>query len=1267
MPTTEKGYDWGAFLESDPLDENPPLSPSAFGKQLLAVNDATGALTLLGISALTIPDPTGQTGKFLTTDGINLSWATASGGGGSGLTGGTSGHVITASGATTIQDSGVVLTNLQTKNGALALAGFSSITGTIAESNVANLTTDLAAKQPLDSDLTAIAALTTTSFGRGLLTETNAASIRSTIGAGTSSFSGLFTGLDFTSSNLTSIATRNFSDLQSKPTTLGGYGITDSITLDANSVVSSPASVYFAGKLAYGADDHIDRQTQLHYSAGVVTDQTLYTTLTHTSSGTYVRNTNNWLRGTSTNGLVDLTSIAVYNSVNTLFGVTLISPRHFLFYYPAGMANGTTIRFVTNTNTIVSRTVSSTTSADTFFGIGKLDSDLPNTISFAKVLPALVSNNSQIGRALAFVSTADQKVWIADQGVMGATSGLTDSLKSLYPLRASIFKLLGYPSTSDRGSPYFYVFDRELVLAGIGNEDDGGFYSVNFSHAAINAAMTTLGGGYQLTDYASTVLPPHVPIETQSGIAPDGASVPQGVTLHDANGKAVLDLGARIIYDINGSELAEINGAGTWAFQVLPTYSGTPLATTDDIPTGVSYDADNLSELTDFAAARTNLGLVIGTNVQAYDSGLGLVKPAVAVVAVSNLTLSGEQTIDGITTSSSLVLCTAQTTGANNGPWISNSGAWTRPTWYSTGSTTQAPQFLTTFVRLGTTYQGSTWRMTTAAVTIGTTTTTWVQTPIALGNLGGLGTGVATALAINTGSAGAFLLNNGSAANLTSFPTLNQNTSGSAASLSATLVPGSGGTGLTSYAIGDLLYASGSTTLSKLADVATGSVLVSGGVTTAPAWSSTPTFTATNVTGLPITGITSSTSAQLRTLLSDENGTGVALFDSNTGQTLATPVINGLPTGTGVASAATASTLVARDSSGNINVNSVNHGYATTVTAAGTTTLTVASANLQYFTGSTTQTVVLPVTSTLVLGQRFIIANLSTGAVTVNSSGSNAVFVLSGGATATFTCILTSGTTAASWNAASAPINISGTSDGTKSLPAVRGSDSDSGMFFSGNTTGFSVDGAYIMNVTGGTTNVRLGGDRSLGWTQLGTDASGTIVTKIQPNSDGVFELNNGTTGQWIPLLLGKRDSGTTTVVDGITLGHQSSGTPAAGLGIGMLFNINSSTTADQNAARIAALWTDATHATRSADTVFYNVNSAAALAETFRIKANGVTVHTAPDRLKGYTVAGLPAGTQGDTAFATDLLTPTFLTAAVGGGAIVGPVFYNGTAWVSY
>lgn len=49
------------------------------------------------------------------------------------------------------------------------------------------------------------------------------------------------------------------------------------------------------------------------------------------------------------------------------------------------------------------------------------------------------------------------------------------------------------------------------------------------------------------------------------------------------------------------------------------------------------------------------------------------------------------------------------------------------------------------------------------------------------------------------------------------------------------------------------------------------------------------------------------------------------------------------------------------------------------------------------------------------------------------------------------------------------------------------------------------------------------------------------------------------------------------------------------------------------------------------------------------------------------YTVATLPAaGTAGRRAYVTDATTPTFLGALTGGGAVVCPVFDNGTAWVA-
>jgi hypothetical protein len=96
--------------------------------------------------------------------------------------------------------------------------------------------------------------------------------------------------------------------------------------------------------------------------------------------------------------------------------------------------------------------------------------------------------------------------------------------------------------------------------------------------------------------------------------------------------------------------------------------------------------------------------------------------------------------------------------------------------------------------------------------------------------------------------------------------------------------------------------------------------------------------------------------------------------------------------------------------------NATLNGWSTTATAAGTTTLTNTSSHQQEFTGSTTQTVVLPVTSTLALGWGFEIINNSTGSLTVNSSGGNLVGTITGGTSASLVCTLTSGTTAASWD-----------------------------------------------------------------------------------------------------------------------------------------------------------------------------------------------------------------------------------------------------------
>lgn len=90
--------------------------------------------------------------------------------------------------------------------------------------------------------------------------------------------------------------------------------------------------------------------------------------------------------------------------------------------------------------------------------------------------------------------------------------------------------------------------------------------------------------------------------------------------------------------------------------------------------------------------------------------------------------------------------------------------------------------------------------------------------------------------------------------------------------------------------------------------------------------------------------------------------------------------------------------------------------FATIATAAGTTTLTASSAAYMRFTGVLAQTVTLPVVSTLEAGWYYEIENVSTGLITVNSSGGNLLATIPPGATARIRCILITGTTAASWS-----------------------------------------------------------------------------------------------------------------------------------------------------------------------------------------------------------------------------------------------------------
>jgi hypothetical protein len=143
----------------------------------------------------------------------------------------------------------------------------------------------------------------------------------------------------------------------------------------------------------------------------------------------------------------------------------------------------------------------------------------------------------------------------------------------------------------------------------------------------------------------------------------------------------------------------------------------------------------------------------------------------------------------------------------------------------------------------------------------------------------------------------------------------------------STITAAKGGTGQTSYAVGDLLYANTTTTLAKLPDVATGNALISGGVGVAPSYGkigltthvsgTLPTANGgTNLTSFTANGVVyaSSTSALATGSVLNFDGASLKIGTTGTafggGERLSIQTANGGASTTGTGIQGTNSTLV---------------------------------------------------------------------------------------------------------------------------------------------------------------------------------------------------------------------------------------------------------------------------------------------------------------------------------------------------------------------
>ena len=209
-------------------------------------------------------------------------------------------------------------------------------------------------------------------------------------------------------------------------------------------------------------------------------------------------------------------------------------------------------------------------------------------------------------------------------------------------------------------------------------------------------------------------------------------------------------------------------------------------------------------------------------------------------------------------------------------------------------------------------------------------------------------------------------------------------------------------------------------------------------------------------------------------------------------------------------------------------------GFTTTVSSATPVVLDNTSTYLQVFTGNVFQTVNLPVVSTLQLGWSYKIVNSNTANnVGVFSSGGGVLLSLTPGMSGIVSCVLTSGTGAASWKAEYSgfgTVSGTGTSVLTNISPTVTGA-----LSFTGSNNQNAVFGSAITVAT-----ISIGGTAGTGAITVGQSTI-SQTTNIQAGataSGSTKTVNLGTgglAGSTTNIAIGSTTGTSITTINGIT------------------------------------------------------------------------------------------------------------------------------------
>jgi hypothetical protein len=281
----------------------------------------------------------------------------------------------------------------------------------------------------------------------------------------------------------------------------------------------------------------------------------------------------------------------------------------------------------------------------------------------------------------------------------------------------------------------------------------------------------------------------------------------------------------------------------------------------------------------------------------------------------------------------------------------------------------------------------------------------------------------------------------------------------------ATIAAIYGGTGRTSYTVGDILYANTSSSLAALADVAVGNALISGGVGSAPSWGKIGL--ATHVSGtLPVAnGGTNGTATPTAGAVAYGTGTAYAFSAAGTSNQVLLSGATGAPTWANQSTLSVGSAAVLQTAR---TINGVSFNGSADITVFDATKLPLAGGTM-------------------------------TGQLTGITSGTST--------TASFIAATTGGSYASMWTRRGGPFTVTGADSGSSYKPAFN-------MIYNHNA---GYEGVYSLGVLNETAaspgafnilHINSAGTQQFVWNFQGSTGNFTSPGNVAANSDERLKTN---------------------------------------------------------------------------------------------------------------------------------------------------------------